>query len=406
MASSNSQRIPGYELLRIRPSRQLPAALLEQEHEPPFRKRVDELAHPPFGGGHPASRRRAAVSDVRAIRNCQGFGESAERWVRPRSVYVAAASSRLRARAAARADVGSLDILPDRLDEPGVRAPTLVKHIVLDRCARCSTFTATEAASIDSPDRAITWWAIAKAGQRARLELYLDYAKAASQSGDLDLAREVALEIVGHVALEDPRPHMLLGQLGVRLGDQGLFKDARGFLQFLQLTHWDHELVQQARAHGLKITEASVGDAPQGIEAAGSPGGHGRGGSGVDPPHDADAETRTSSSADVGRQAARHRNPVDETGFTEGDLIENAFRVKHIRRGGMGVVYVVELEAAGQRLPARLSFLEALTDEPAGDYGRDSCGATGLRSRCCVQGHYPICSMFSSSSASASSGPR
>jgi len=52
----------------------------------------------------------------------------------------------------------------------------------------------------------------------------------------------VALETVGHVNLEDPRPHLLLGQLAVKLRDRELLREAKSFLQFFKLDRWGRKL--------------------------------------------------------------------------------------------------------------------------------------------------------------------
>jgi hypothetical protein len=46
------------------------------------------------------------------------------------------------------------------------------------------------------------------------------------------------------VDLEDPRPHLLLGQVAVKLGDRELLREAKSFLQFLKLDRWGWRLDQ------------------------------------------------------------------------------------------------------------------------------------------------------------------
>jgi len=87
-----------------------------------------------------------------------------------------------------------------------------------------------------------------EATEFARLDLYLDHARVAARAGQLDVARNVAFETVGHVSLEDPRAHMLLGQIAVALRDRRLFREAKGFLQFLRLGAWERRLDEASRS--------------------------------------------------------------------------------------------------------------------------------------------------------------
>ena len=47
---------------------------------------------------------------------------------------------------------------------------------------------------------------------------------------------------MGHVSLEDPRAHFLLGQLAVALRDRKLLEESKAFLQFFQLEMWEQKL--------------------------------------------------------------------------------------------------------------------------------------------------------------------
>lgn len=64
-------------------------------------------------------------------------------------------------------------------------------------------------------------WAVFKSTELARADLYIEFALIEARAGWLEVAREVALEPVDHVTLENPRPHLLLGLVGVKLGDGG-----------------------------------------------------------------------------------------------------------------------------------------------------------------------------------------
>ena len=117
-----------------------------------------------------------------------------------------------------------------------------IHWFAIDRCPRCDVFSTTNSESVITAEDAIVLWSISKATELARLDLYLDYAQVAARAGQFDLSRDVALETVAHVSLEDPRPHLLLGQIAVALQDQGLLREARTFLQFLNLRSWEDKL--------------------------------------------------------------------------------------------------------------------------------------------------------------------
>jgi hypothetical protein len=101
----------------------------------------------------------------------------------------------------------------------------------------------SQSSSLKSDDL-IAIWAIFKAAQLARGKLYFTYALEAARAGQIEIARDVALETVGHVDLEDPRPHLLLGQLAVKLRDRELLREAKQFLRFLKLGRWEQKLDQ------------------------------------------------------------------------------------------------------------------------------------------------------------------
>jgi hypothetical protein len=109
-----------------------------------------------------------------------------------------------------------------------------IKTLALDRCPRCSIFTTFGTYSLKTSDELISLWCIFKATQLARGNLYFSYALEAARAGRIEIARDVALEIVGHVDLEDPRPHLLLGQLAVKLRDRKLLSEVKAFLRVSQ----------------------------------------------------------------------------------------------------------------------------------------------------------------------------
>ena len=117
-----------------------------------------------------------------------------------------------------------------------------VEAVTLDRCPRCSIFTVTGIRSLTAPGDLLALWAIHKATEMARLELYFAHALKSARAGQLEAARDVALESVGHVSLEDPRPHLLLGELAVALRDRTLLQEAQNFLRFFKHESWAQKL--------------------------------------------------------------------------------------------------------------------------------------------------------------------
>ncbi len=122
-----------------------------------------------------------------------------------------------------------------------VRRIGFVSYTV-DRCPRCRRYFAAPLDSIASPETLLAMWIGATSYWRVRAELYLKHALLCAQAGQLDEARDVALEMVGHVTQEMPRVHLLLGALGVARGEPDLVDDARRFLQYLKHEPWAREL--------------------------------------------------------------------------------------------------------------------------------------------------------------------
>jgi hypothetical protein len=123
-----------------------------------------------------------------------------------------------------------------------------IGSLALDRCPRCLVFCAFDCKSIKTADDAITIWAIAKATHLARAELYFAYAREAARRGEFEVACGVALEAVGHVSLEDPRLHLLLGEIAVAQGDRAQLAEANIFLQFFGFEPFRRKLEQVARS--------------------------------------------------------------------------------------------------------------------------------------------------------------
>lgn len=117
-----------------------------------------------------------------------------------------------------------------------------INQFVLDRCPQCNIFCAIHSESVTTAEDAINCWSISKATELARLELYLTYAQTLARAGELAAAREVLLETAAHVSVEDPRLHVLLGQVAVALPDRKLLREAKAFLQFFQLNSAERRL--------------------------------------------------------------------------------------------------------------------------------------------------------------------
>ncbi len=117
-----------------------------------------------------------------------------------------------------------------------------IDEFALDPCPRCSGFTIIASKSVKTADEAIDIWCIWKATELARMDLYLDHARASARAGQLEVARDVAYETVAHVNFEDPRAHLLLGEIAVSVRDRTLLREARRFLQFFGLDSWERRL--------------------------------------------------------------------------------------------------------------------------------------------------------------------
>ena len=126
-----------------------------------------------------------------------------------------------------------------------------VEAFTLDRCPRCEIVTIIDSSSAKTADDLLTLWAVFKATELARADLYFAFALDSARAGQLEVARSVVLETIGHVTLEDPRPHLLLGQLGVGLKDRRLVEEAKAFLRFWKFDEWERKLDHIARSGSL-----------------------------------------------------------------------------------------------------------------------------------------------------------
>lgn len=128
-----------------------------------------------------------------------------------------------------------------------------VRHIALDRCPRCEVFTTLSAANFDSAATVIQMRNIFKATEMARCGLYWEYARTAARGRQFLCARDVALELVGHVTPEDPRSHLLLGKLAIQLKDRQLLREAKEFLAVLKQDRAIKELETAERTRAFEF---------------------------------------------------------------------------------------------------------------------------------------------------------
>ena len=131
-----------------------------------------------------------------------------------------------------------------------------INHFALDRCPRCSIFPAYVGSAMKTADEVVTVWCIHKATELARADLYFEYAQESARAGRLEIARDVGLETAGHVSLEDPRLHLLLGELAVELRDQKLLREAKAFLRFFQLDRWERKLDRVVQSGSADFVDA------------------------------------------------------------------------------------------------------------------------------------------------------
>lgn len=121
-------------------------------------------------------------------------------------------------------------------------------HIAINRCPRCPICPPINVSSINSASDIVKVFTICAATDLAHVNLYRNYALEAARNGDLVRARDVALELVGHVTPHDAPTHLLLGKLALRLGDEQLLREAKAFLQHFGETALSDQLGQAEQA--------------------------------------------------------------------------------------------------------------------------------------------------------------
>jgi len=241
-----SQKFPEYSALRKTPTRRLPRDLAEQEKSEAFRTRRDEIeASLRELSNRPQPENPLFVEivsgDQRSLVTILGPGDESR--CLPVFSTPLRAADYVRTQLDPSSPVSYLSSSPLELiallrDLRGVG----VEKFTVDRCPRCNVFCAIHSASVTAVDDAINCWSIPKSGEFARMELYLSYAQGSARAGKLYDARDVLLETAGHVSFEDPRVHVLLGQVAVALYDGELLREAKAFLQFLQFDSWERRL--------------------------------------------------------------------------------------------------------------------------------------------------------------------
>jgi hypothetical protein len=115
-----------------------------------------------------------------------------------------------------------------------LRQHSNIKKLAVDRCPRCDTLALRSMDEIRDTDDAVQVWAVRKAVEVTLSHLYGEYAVTEARKHNLAVALEVMLQLVGHVTAEDPRAHMLLGKLAIRLGDMQLLGEAMAYLAALK----------------------------------------------------------------------------------------------------------------------------------------------------------------------------
>lgn len=242
--------LPSYSALRAIPSRGIPSDLAKEEGSTSFTSRCealqDELLQPP----------RRPPDDEPLFTELVPLGEQGLLTITlpgNRGPCVPVFSTPLRAADYARTELRRGPVVGYLSSSPAQLATIIqdlnangIDTFTIDRCPRCSVFsTFSGSPPVDS---VLALWAISKASELGRANLYFAYALRAARAGKNELARDVALEAVGHVTFEHPLLHLLLGEVAIGLGEKKLLHEAKAFLQFLQLGHWGDMLDHDAKS--------------------------------------------------------------------------------------------------------------------------------------------------------------
>jgi hypothetical protein len=244
--------LPNYSALEAAPSRRLPDDLRRQEDRPEFLERslrIDEELLKP---------ERRPDQDKPLFIACLAKGHWPVTLTLRDGPCLLAFTSPIRAADYARAHLQSIPELTYLSSTPrqfvrmlgDLRPKAKIRHFALDRCPRCDIVLQIDLEGSEDASRAITVWANTKSTEIARYRLYLEYARSAAQKQEWTTARDVALEIVGHVTPEPPHVHLLLGKLAVVLRDDDLWHGAEAWLKYLNHSDLFQEL-RTAKETGL-----------------------------------------------------------------------------------------------------------------------------------------------------------
>ena len=250
LRAAAKREVPLYARLVARPTRTLPDDLAAQEQGETHRREIDaclrELSRAPVPSNdavvltslvsgpkgvvtiHAADGERAALhfsSPLRAADYRDAAGDGAARWQ-----YIALTIP------------GMLRMLRD-LERMGITS------FCLDRCPRCDLAVFIQSGTVATAEQVWAALQVSAANKLARSRLYLTYALSAACAGRITEALEVALECAGHVTLEDPNVHLLLGRIGVALKDPVLADEARALLMLIGARAYAEKL-DQAVASG------------------------------------------------------------------------------------------------------------------------------------------------------------
>lgn len=237
VAPAAKREIPLYSELIATPSRRLPDGLRERETSEPFRQHSAAWQKRLLEGRRPTDEQGVFVSLGSGNGGVVTFGlpDDGRRAV----LYF---SSPLRAtdyRDSMGPDGASAQFLsltlPNFLKMLRDLEKAAILDLTLDRCPRCPIVTVSQTESIQTIEQAWTMRCTIKGAEIAREQLYFSYALDAARAEHLDEAREVALEAVGHVTIEDPNMHLLLGQIAVAFGDTKLAEEAKTLLGYLRM---------------------------------------------------------------------------------------------------------------------------------------------------------------------------
>ncbi len=252
--SAERDKFPSYSLLDAVPSRGLPQELADREASADFEQWRDQIEADLFT--------EATNESAPGFATFLKSGEGLLQILLPESHKgcLLVFSSVLRAADYARtqAPEGKFEFFCSSAAQvvpvvAGLRERAGIDHVALDRCPRCSTFMIVGSSSLDTAAKVVNIWKISKATKMARCKLYFDHAQAAARAGQFIVARDVALELVGHVTAADPRVHLFLGKLAIQLRDKTLLREAKRFLVLLKQGEAVEELQSARRMKSLQF---------------------------------------------------------------------------------------------------------------------------------------------------------